>query len=134
MKLSLENVAERDIDLLIVNKFMTDSDFVNSFCSLVSEPCPIEVNNINVEEIHHSQMDSDGESDVFVIIRCGEKRIGLFIEDKIDAISMPDQHGRYIKRAEKGVGTQYDEYRIVLDYSGLIFTIVPEYIYHFMYR
>lgn len=114
MKLVLESVAERDIDLLIVNKFITDSEFVSSFCSLIKSPSSFDINDLEVEEIHHSQMDNDGESDVFVIIRCGEKRIGLFIEDKIDAIAMPDQHGRYIKRAEKGLGTQYDVYRIVL--------------------
>ena len=27
---------------------------------------------------------------------------------------MPDQHGRYIKRARKGLGSKYDDYRIVL--------------------
>ena len=93
---------------------MTDTEFVNSFCSLIKEPSSLDTNDIGVEEIHHSQMDNDGESDVFAIIKCGKERIGLFIEDKIDAIAMPDQHGRYIKRAEKGLRTQYDEYRIVL--------------------
>ena len=114
MKLVLESVAERDVDLLVINKFMTDWKFANAFCSFLKNPSPIDVNDIKVDEVHHSQMDNDGESDIFIIIRSNEKRIGIFIENKIDAIAMPDQHGRYIKRARKGLGSKYDDYRIVL--------------------
>lgn len=114
MNLVLESVAERDIDLLIVNKFMTDNDFVNSFCSLITNPNPIHTTHLSVEEVYHSQMDNDGESDIVVIINSNGKRIGLFIENKIDADAMPNQHGRYVIRAEKNKGTRYDDYRIVL--------------------
>ena len=113
-KLVLESVAERDIDLLIINKLMTDSDFVKAFCCTITNPKPIDTTHVVVKELHHSKMDSDGESDVFVLLNCNATRIGLFIEDKIDAIAMPDQHGRYIVRAEKGLNDKYDEYRIVL--------------------
>ena len=113
-KLYMESVAERDIDMLIINKFMNDNQFVKAFCDAVINPKPFDTNSIVVEEIHHSKMDNDGESDVFVLLNCSGKRIGLFVEDKIDAIAMPDQHGRYITRAEKELYEKYDDYRIVL--------------------
>ena len=110
----MESVAERDIDMLIINKFMTDDQFVKAFCDAVTNPKPLDTTNIVCEEIHHSMMDNDGESDVFVLLDCSGMKIGLFIEDKIDAIAMPDQHGRYLVRAERDLNKSYDDYRIVL--------------------
>ena len=37
-----------------------------------------------------------------VIVESGGEKIGFLIEDKIDAIAMPEQHGRYIKRETPG--------------------------------
>lgn len=43
-----------------------------------------------------------GESDLTVILEIDGKRVGLLIEDKIDAIAMPDQCERYRLRGERG--------------------------------
>ena len=41
-----------------------------------------------------------GESDITVIVESPDKRIGLLIEDKIDAIDMPEQPERYKIRGD----------------------------------
>ena len=44
----------------------------------------------------------------------GEKH-SFLIEDKIDAVAMPDQHERYVKRGQKGVENgEYNGFDIIL--------------------
>ena len=93
------NVTERDMDLLFMEAFVCDADFAALFIGKlpVSQPCSI----LSVER---SRVDKDlGESDLTVVYQCGEQKRALLIEDKIDAVAMPDQHARYIKRGDKGV-------------------------------
>lgn len=44
-----------------------------------------------VSEVYLSKADKDGESDITVIIESSGIKYGLLIEDKIDAIAMPEQ-------------------------------------------
>ena len=53
-----------------------------------------------VREIYLSKADKDGESDITVIVESPDKRIGLLIDDKIDAIDMPEQAERYKIRGD----------------------------------
>ena len=56
-----------------------------------------------------------GESDITVVVDVEGTRYGLLIEDKIDAIAMPEQHGRYVRRGEKGVKAgEYSDFRIFI--------------------
>lgn len=44
-----------------------------------------------------------GETDITVICNIDGEKLAFLIEDKIDAIAMPEQHDRYAKRGQKGV-------------------------------
>src|SRR5574344_1707991 len=110
MDLIFEKVLERDIDLLIINKFISDKKILDLF-----------LNNINVHDykvvsIQHSLMDQeDGESDITVIVEKNNHRIGSLIEDKIDAIAMPNQRNRYNARGRKGIDSkQYAEFFVYM--------------------
>lgn len=61
----------------------------------------ININNYEIEEIEHSFHDNDGENDVTVVVKNAKEKVGLLIEDKIDAIAMPHQRDRYIIRGNK---------------------------------
>ena len=95
MEFSIENVYERDIDLYIINKFLNDSKFKELFLKKIN------CQNYQVCKCLHSLSDENGESDITIILENDNRKIGLLIEDKINAIAMPKQYERYILRAEK---------------------------------
>lgn len=114
MNIILEKVLERDIDLLMINKFINDPRILDFFLN------KIKLNNYKLISIEHSLMDSElGESDITIIVEKDDKKIGILIEDKIDAIAMDEQPERYTKRGDKAVSNNiYDEY--------VIFIIAPK--------
>ena len=95
MEFSIEKVYERDIDLYIINKFLNDSKFKELFLKRIN------CQNYQVCKCLHSASDEHGESDITIILENDNGKIGLLIEDKINAIAMPKQYERYILRAEK---------------------------------
>ena len=95
MEFSIEKVCERDIDLYIINKFLNDSKFKELFLKKIN------CKNYQVCKCLHSFADENGESDITIILENDNRKIGLLIEDKINAIAMPKQYERYILRAEK---------------------------------
>ena len=113
MEFSIEKVYERDIDLYIINKFINDSKFKELFLKKIN--CI----NYQVCKCLHSLSDENGESDITIILENDNRKIGLLIENKINAIAMPRQYERYILRAEK----QKDE-GLFDDYY--IFIIAPK--------
>ena len=110
------NVSERDMDLLFMEAFISDPGFSALFIRDAlgyNDPYTI----LSVER---SKVDTGlGESDLTVRYEVRGIVRGLLIEDKIDAIAMPDQHARYVKRGEKGVSAG--------EYNGFdVFIICPE--------
>lgn len=111
MKIKFDTALERDIDLLIIEEFISSKDFANIFLNAV---------NINdeyiIEEAIHSKMDAElGESDIVFILNINGKRHALHIEDKIDALAMPNQSRRYDERAKKDIKAgEYDEYSVLI--------------------
>ena len=95
MEFNIGNVYERDIDLYIINKFINDSKFKELFLEKIN------CKNYQVCKCLHSFSDEHGESDIIIILENDNRKIGLLIEDKINAIAMPKQYERYILRAEK---------------------------------
>ena len=92
------DVTERDMDLLFLEEFVSSKSFLQIFTG------PAGITEANVVSVYSSQTDvSLGESDITVIIESNEELVGLLIEDKIDALAMPDQAGRYHKRGQKGI-------------------------------
>ena len=110
MELIFEKVLERDIDLLMINKFVTDKNILELFLKKINKQ------GYKVFNIQHSLMDQkDGESDITVIVEKDNHKIGLLIEDKIDAIAMPNQRNRYNARGRKGIdNNQYDDFFVFM--------------------
>ena len=92
------DVTEHDMDLLFLEEFVYSDAFLELFTQQVG------VANARVLSVHSSLTDNVlGESDMTVILESVGKRIGLLIENKIDAIAMPEQAMRYHLRGEKGI-------------------------------
>ena len=109
MIFKIEKVSERDIDLLVINEF-TNGKLINLFLDKAG------LTDYKIIEIEHSLTDSDlGESDITVIVEKDNHKVGLLIEDKIDAIAMDLQPERYVARGDKGIDNHlYDDYKIFI--------------------
>ena len=96
----LASVAERDIDLLLMEEFHASEEFVKWFCS------EIDLRDISPADVWHSVSDTDGESDLLVRVIKDGQRIGVLIENKIAAPEQDRQAERYhirgIKWREQG--------------------------------
>ena len=100
IKCNYNNISERDMDMMFLQLFSSDVGFVEVFLREAEIPS----NSVSVVAIELSKTDPVlGESDITVILNVDGKQIELLIEDKIDAIAMPEQPERYIKRAQKAV-------------------------------
>ena len=110
MKLVIEKVLERDIDLLMINKFMYDENVLNLFLSKINK------SDYKVISVEHSLMDREnGESDITVILEKKNHKIALLIEDKIDALAMPMQPERYTIRGKNGIEKKlYNEFYVFI--------------------
>jgi hypothetical protein len=95
------SIAERDIDLLIMEELSVSTEFREWFSSRVYGE-PIYQSEIGV---WHSVSDAQlGESDlVFLFEALDESRIAILIENKIDAQPQPEQGRRYRLRGNKGL-------------------------------
>ena len=105
-------LCERDMDLLFVESALT----YPGFCQLLIDKTDLKGKPYQVISGELSKADGDlGESDITVVVDVEGKKYGLLIEDKIDAIAMPKQHERYVKRGQKGVKDgEYDEFRVFI--------------------
>lgn len=105
----LSSVAERDIDLLLMEEFHISDHFVNWFCNQIG------LSDVSPSGAWHSLSDTDGESDLVLRVRKDGIRIGILIENKISAPEQDSQAERYhirgIKSRERG---KLDEYRTVI--------------------
>ena len=111
MKIKLDTTLERDMDLLIMEEFISDPKFAQIFLDAVG------ISGIyTIEEAIHSMRDADlGESDIVLILQIDNKRHAIHIEDKVDAQAMPDQRKRYSLRAEKDIADGlYDTYSVLI--------------------
>jgi len=114
MNITFEKVFERDIDFLIINKLINDNLLLDYFLSIINK------NGYKLIDIEHSLYDIQaGESDITAIVEKDNHKIGILIEDKIDAIAMPEQRKRYNIRGNKGIENGlYNEF--------FVFMIAPE--------
>ena len=105
-------ISERDMDLLFVESITTDP----GFCDLLLRKTDLAGKPFQVLGAELSKSDSDlGESDITVVVDVEGNKYGLLIEDKIDAIAMQEQHGRYVRRGEKGIKAgEYIGYRVFI--------------------
>lgn len=106
------DVSERDMDLLFMETFATD----NAFSELFLRKTPHSGLPYTILSAERSKVDNGlGESDLTIIYEIGGKKHALLIEDKIDAIAMPAQHERYLKRGQKGIENgEYDSFDVFI--------------------
>jgi len=114
IKCIFSDVSERDMDLLFLEEFVCSDQFTKLFSDKVGESVT------KILSVQQSKVDPElGESDMTVIVDCSGVKVGILIEDKIDAIAMPRQCARYFERGDKGVANnEYDKY--------YVFIVAPE--------
>lgn len=111
-KFLYDKISERDIDMLVFSAFVSDRQFSDLFLRKLSDPVPDYT--VCSEEV--SKTDADlGESDLTFIIETDKEKIGVLIEDKIDAVAQPEQPERYVKRGNLGVKNgDYDRFAVFI--------------------
>jgi hypothetical protein len=94
------SIAERDIDLIVLEEFSVTEEFREWFSSRVfGEP----VYQANIGAWHSVSEPELGESDlVFIFQAVDGPRTALLIENKINATPQSKQAERYRLRGEKG--------------------------------
>ncbi len=104
------DILEHDMDMLILEEFACSVEFSKIFLN------KIDISDAKVISTWQSKTDSElGESDMTVVFEYNDKKIALLIEDKIDAIAMPEQPARYVLRGNKGVADgEYDSYHVFI--------------------
>lgn len=93
--LPVESVQERDIDLLLVEEFLSSDSFIDFFTDTLDLPHCDKLLNVQ-RSIHDFDL---GETDVLVEYAHRDRTIALLIENKLDAAFQPDQAVRYETRA-----------------------------------
>jgi hypothetical protein len=105
----LATIAERDIDLLLMEEFHVCDDFVAWFCSEIG------LDAVTPAGAWHSVSDTDGETDLLLEVVKDLRRIGILIENKIGAPEQDLQAERYhlrgIRSREEG---KLDDYVTVM--------------------
>ncbi len=93
-------ILERDCDFAIIKSFLSSKKVQKLFSKQIS----LKIKNVN--EVFHSLMDQEegngmGESDIVFIVQTQKQKIGIFIEDKVNADPQPEQRERYDIRANQ---------------------------------
>lgn len=108
--IEFKKIYEHDMDLLIIEEFLVDHGFARLFLDKLGLG-----DDYSIIKVSHSLADSDGESDITLILQYPNQKVALLIEDKIDAQTMPDQSLRYHKRAQGAISRgEYDSYYVIL--------------------
>lgn len=112
MELKFITVRERDMDLLFLEAIGSDKDFAK----MVVDKTKWNGNKFAVCSIELSRTETDlGESDITVIISIDDFRYAILLEDKIEAIAMPDQHKRYVERGRRGIEEgEYKDFDVII--------------------
>lgn len=122
------NIQERDMDLLFLESIATDESFVRLLLEKIEKSkkpidrtFKLEKENLSqkmfsVLSVELSATDPElGESDITAVIKIDGIRLGLLLEDKIDAPAMPEQCNRYSMRAVKAMNAdEYDEFFVFI--------------------
>jgi PD-(D/E)XK nuclease superfamily len=105
----LLSVQERDIDLLLMEEFHISNQFVSWFCNKVGLKGVLRIG------AWHSVHNSDGETDLLLVVQAKKRRIGILIENKVGANEQDEQDVRYHKRGRTAVKDgKIDKYLTVI--------------------
>lgn len=109
---SFNTVHERDMDILFLESLASDRDFMK----LVLSKTKFSGKEFRVLSTALSETEPGlGETDICVVLQIENARVGILIEDKVDAMAMPGQYLRYHKRGKKGIRQgKYDAYEVFI--------------------
>lgn len=115
-KYKFGTVCERDIDVLLLNSFAVNPDFIELFTEKITEISGPDLSGASIVSVELSKSDPRwGESDVTVIVEKGGERYAILIEDKVGAKEQPDQCGRYDERGKIGINNgEYNAYFVFI--------------------
>lgn len=104
------DISEKDMDILFLEEFIASEDFADLFLRCTG------LRGAHIIETEHSKVDVEyGESDLTVIVEKNGKRHALLIEDKIDAVAMPEQANRYFERGKLGISEgEYESFDVFI--------------------
>ena len=118
---SFESVREGDIDFLLLEEFHCTSEFTDWFCRAMG------FEDVEFDGAWRSVSDVDGETDLILRVRHQGSRLGLFIENKIDAPEQDAQDTRYHKRARRAREQgKIDEYKTAMIAPQCYLDSLPE--------
>lgn len=117
--LDIKHISENAMDLLVMEEFVCNEQFRIPFIQESDKLSAFCQNKYEVEKAFHSLSNYDGESDIIFVLNADGVRFSVFIEDKINAITMEEQSNRYEKRAlsadmQNILGHEGDNYEIFL--------------------
>lgn len=99
MQFRWNGVSERDMDLLFLEEFALNEDFLNLFLQKTGNA---ELFSYKIVSEEVSLTDAVlGESDLTIVLEKDGRNVALLIENKIHAIARPRQYERYVERGEK---------------------------------
>lgn len=109
---SFNAVHERDMDILFLEALASDVGFAN----LVLSKTRFCGKDFQVLSAALSETETDlGETDICAVLQIDDVRVGFLIEDKVDAVAMPEQSLRYRKRGQRGIEKRkYDTYEVFI--------------------
>lgn len=96
---TLRRIEEVMTDLLLCELLGAQPRFVNELCNRLRGSGSGTAVSVR-RSVHETSL---GETDVEAVIMFGTERLGLLIENKVRALLMPDQLGRYRRRGEEGL-------------------------------
>lgn len=109
-EVSFKKIYEHDMDLLILEEFVSEKSFAKIFLKKVGY-----ADDYFKVEAQHSCSDAHGESDLMLILHYPQGKRALLVEDKIDAPTMEEQSARYYTRGDEGKRQGlYEEFRVLL--------------------
>lgn len=92
MQFRWNGVSERDMDLLFLEEFALNEDFLNLFLQKAGNN---ELFSYKIVSEEVSLTDAAlGESDLTIVLEKDGRKAALLIEDKIHAIAQPQQYER----------------------------------------
>lgn len=108
----ISGVSERDIDLLLLEEFISSEKFQELFLNRSK----FKALNLTYVEAQRSVTDSTGESDLEVSFKDENNQVFiLMLENKVNANFQKDQRERYIQR-----GTNYIDSNKVVDFETIL--------------
>lgn len=94
ISIEISGVAERDIDLLLLEEFVSSPSFRSWFLERLGITSAAELT-----AAARSVNTSSGESDLELTLQVDDQALKVLIENKVDAIFQPRQAERYLERA-----------------------------------